>query len=66
MTIELASDILNLLENSSEESSSDDLDMNIQEPPKEPIIKHELPPEFLSKMNARSDIVTNSYSIFKD
>ena len=66
-TIDVSNDILALLEQSPEEEEEVEIiHDNTPTAAPTPIIKHELSPEFLSKMNAKSDIVTNAYSIFKE
>lgn len=64
-TVEISNDIIDLLNTTTEEE--DEESIIISEPVNtQPIIKHELSPEFLSKMNAKSDVVANAYSIFRE
>ena len=65
-TVDIQSELLSILDNTDEEEDIETVTLPDTPATKQPIIKHEMSPEFLSKMNARSDVVVNAYSIFRD
>jgi hypothetical protein len=65
-SVNIPSELIDILAAPTEEEDIETIESTETVPDKQPIIKYELSPEFLSKMNARSDVVDNAYSIFRD